>query len=66
MLADHSAYLDLLVTGSRGYGPLHSVLAGGVSGRVLRNAQCPVIIVPRGVDAALAGLFARTTKSAAV
>ena len=66
MLADHSAYLDLLVTGSRGYGPLHSVLAGGVSGRVLRNAQCPVVIVPRGVDAALAGLFARTTKSAAV
>ena len=66
LLADHSAYLDLLVTGSRGYGPLHSVLAGGVSGRVLRNAQCPVVIVPRGVDAALAGLFARMTKSAAV
>ena len=66
MLADHSTHLDLLVTGSRGYGPLHSVLAGGVSGRVLRNAQCPVVIVPRGVDTALTGLFARTTDSAAV
>jgi nucleotide-binding universal stress UspA family protein len=61
MLADHSAYVDLLVTGSRGYGPLHSVLAGGVSGRVLRTAQCPVIIVPRGVETALSGLFADAT-----
>ena len=64
LLADHSAYLDLLVTGSRGYGPLHSVLAGGVSGRVLRTAQCPVVIVPRGVDTALAGLFAHATTAA--
>jgi nucleotide-binding universal stress UspA family protein len=56
-LAEYSAGLDLLVTGSRGYGPLRSVLAGGVSGRVLRSAQCPVIVVPRGVEAPLADLF---------
>ena len=66
LLADHSAYLDLLVTGSRGYGPLHSVLAGGVSGRLLRNAQCPVIIVPRGVETALAGLFGSAATTAAI
>jgi nucleotide-binding universal stress UspA family protein len=56
-LAGHSAQLDLLVMGSRGYGPLHAVLAGGVSGRVSREAHCPVIVVPRGVEAPLAELF---------
>ena len=52
-LAIRSAALDLLVTGSRGYGPLRSVIAGGVGGRVLRSARCPVIVVPRGAEAAL-------------
>ncbi len=49
--------LDLLVIGSRGYGPLRAVLAGGVSGRVIRAAHCPVIVVPRGVEAPLGELF---------
>lgn len=57
LLAAYSAQVDLLVLGSRGYGPLQSVLAGGVSGRVMRDAQCPVIIIPRGVETALGGLF---------
>jgi nucleotide-binding universal stress UspA family protein len=48
-IARRSADLDLLVTGSRGYGPLRAVLAGGVSGRLLRAASCPVLVVPRGV-----------------
>jgi nucleotide-binding universal stress UspA family protein len=48
---------DLMVIGSRGYGPLRAVLAGGVSGRVARDAHCPVIVVPRGVEAPLAELF---------
>jgi nucleotide-binding universal stress UspA family protein len=52
-LAARSAELDLLITGSRGYGPLRSVVTGGVSGRVIRSAQCPVIVVPRGAEAAL-------------
>jgi nucleotide-binding universal stress UspA family protein len=53
-LAAHSEQLDLLVTGSRGYGPLRAVLLGGVSGRLIRSAHCPVIVVPRGAKAALA------------
>jgi nucleotide-binding universal stress UspA family protein len=52
-----SEKLDLLVIGSRGYGPLRAVLAGGVSGRVIRGAHCPVIVVPRGVEAPLGELF---------
>jgi nucleotide-binding universal stress UspA family protein len=57
LLADYSRHLGLLVTGSRGYGPMRSVLAGGVSGRVLRTAHCPVIIVPRGIEAPFSDLF---------
>ena len=57
LLTAASADLDLLVMGSRGYGPLHSVLTGGVSGRVLRSARCPVIVVPRGIEAPLESLF---------
>ena len=40
--------IDLLVCGSRGYGPARSVLLGGVSSRLLRHARVPVMVVPRG------------------
>lgn len=39
--------IDLLVVGSRGYGPLHSVLAGSVARHLADHASCPVLIVPR-------------------
>jgi nucleotide-binding universal stress UspA family protein len=67
-LIGYSAELDLLVVGSRGYGPLHAVLVGGVSGRVVRAAHCPVIVVPRGVEAPLGELFgaARTAEASPV
>jgi nucleotide-binding universal stress UspA family protein len=57
-LALESEVADLLVIGSRGYGPLKSVLLGGVSGAVVRTAACPVLIVPHRADAALDALFA--------
>jgi nucleotide-binding universal stress UspA family protein len=53
-----SEYLDLLVCGSRGYGPLRAVLLGGVSRRVVAEASCPVIVLPRGVKAPLESLAA--------
>jgi nucleotide-binding universal stress UspA family protein len=59
-----SADLDLLVIGSRGYGPLRSVLVGGVSGRLVRVAHTPVIVVPRGVEAPLAELAPATEQAA--
>ena len=37
-IADYAAGLDLLLTGSRGYGPLHAVLIGGTSGCWSRRA----------------------------
>jgi nucleotide-binding universal stress UspA family protein len=49
-LALQGTGLDLLVVGSRGYGPLRRALAGSVSGALVKTAPCPVMVVPRGVD----------------
>lgn len=48
MLVGDAADLDLLVMGSRGYGPVRRTLLGGVSAPVMREAPCPVVVVPRG------------------
>lgn len=37
---------DLVVIGSRGYGPLRGALSGSLSGRVIREAGCPLLLVP--------------------
>jgi nucleotide-binding universal stress UspA family protein len=50
-LADASHDLDVLVVGSRRYGPLRSALLGGVSSPLIERAACPVVIVPRGAHA---------------
>lgn len=44
--------LDLLVCGSRSYGPMRSVLLGSVSGALIRTSARPLLVVPRGVEAA--------------
>ena len=41
-----SVELDLLVCGSRGHGPVRTVLLGGVSHALVRHAACPVVVVP--------------------
>lgn len=38
---------DLLVVGSRGYGPMLRVLLGSVSTQLAHKARCPVLVVPR-------------------
>jgi len=45
--------VDLLVTGSRGYGPLRTVLLGGASRHIVDHAPCPVLVIPRGVSTTL-------------
>jgi nucleotide-binding universal stress UspA family protein len=42
--------IDLLVCGSRGYGPVRRVLLGGVLRKLIRRAACPVVVVPRGAS----------------
>jgi nucleotide-binding universal stress UspA family protein len=41
--------LDLLVVGSRGYGPMRRLLLGSVSNRLVRSVACPILVLPRGV-----------------
>lgn len=60
-----SEHLDLLVCGSRGYGPLRAVLLGGVSRRLTAEALCPVIVLPRGVTASLEALMEPSPGAAA-
>jgi nucleotide-binding universal stress UspA family protein len=48
-LAEASERLDLLVLGSRRYGPLRTTLLGGVSSPLIDRAACPLVIIPRGV-----------------
>jgi nucleotide-binding universal stress UspA family protein len=57
ILAGLTSHLDLLVCGSRGYGPLRAVLLGSVARRVAENARCPVIVVPRGIHAAFESML---------
>ena len=47
ILAERSGDLDLLVCGSRGYGPVRSVILGSVSRALAHTARCPLLIVPR-------------------
>jgi nucleotide-binding universal stress UspA family protein len=56
-LARESEFAEMLVIGSRNYGPAPAVLLGTVSGRVMETAACPVLVVPHGVDTPLDRLF---------
>jgi len=38
---------DLVVVGSRGYGPLRRAMLGSVSAGLMRSCPCPVLAVPR-------------------
>jgi nucleotide-binding universal stress UspA family protein len=59
-----SEHLDLLVCGSRGYGPVRAVLLGAVSRRVVTEARCPVTVVPRGRESRLESLIAESRATA--
>ena len=43
--------LDLLVTGSRGYGPVRRLMLGSTSTRLVRETPCPVLVLTRGAEA---------------
>ena len=49
-LVTASEDLDLLVVGSRGYGPLRRAILGSASTRLLNEAHSPVLVLARGVE----------------
>ncbi len=56
VLVAASAEVDVLVLGSRGYGPRSATLRGGVSRRVAAEGGCPVIVVARAAEVPLQAL----------
>ena len=44
--------VDLLIAGSRGYGPLRSVMLGATTRHLVDHAPCPVLVVPRSATTA--------------
>jgi nucleotide-binding universal stress UspA family protein len=50
-----AAEADLLVLGSRGYGPEPAVLLGGVSRILAGQAACPIVVLARGAPVAVGG-----------
>jgi len=57
-----SAELDLLLLGSRGYGPLRRTLLGSVSRAVVGDARCPVLVLPRAAGTDPLGLRREVTE----
>jgi nucleotide-binding universal stress UspA family protein len=50
LLAEASGEFDLLIMGSRGYGPIGRTFLGGTATHVIHAAQCSVMVLPRGVS----------------
>ncbi len=55
-----SGLVDLMVVGSRGYGPRRAVLLGSVSRHLMEEAASPTIVLPRGVEGSLESLLAES------
>jgi nucleotide-binding universal stress UspA family protein len=53
-LSEASADFDLIVTGSRSYGPVRRTLLGSATRKLLADSGCPVLVMPRGADPLLA------------
>jgi nucleotide-binding universal stress UspA family protein len=47
-LALYGAAVDLLIVGSRGYGPLGRLVHGSVSQELAHSAHCPLLVLTRG------------------
>ena len=42
---------DYIVLGSHGHGAFYDLVVGSTTSRVLKQAKCPVVVVPRGTKA---------------
>ena len=51
-LARFGDEVDILIVGSRGYGPIRRQVLGSTSAYLERHARCPLLVLPRGDSAA--------------
>jgi nucleotide-binding universal stress UspA family protein len=56
--------IDLLVMGSRNYGPIRRVMIGSTAIAVMRRSPCPVIVIPRGAGTPSASAAATAASTA--
>jgi nucleotide-binding universal stress UspA family protein len=47
-LTVYSASVELLVIGSRNYGPIGRIVHGSVAKQLARTARCSLLVLPRG------------------
>jgi nucleotide-binding universal stress UspA family protein len=65
-LALYSASLDLLVVGSRGYGPIGRLIHGSTSHHLARTARSPLLVLTRGARPAPPGAIEHDERQTAV
>jgi nucleotide-binding universal stress UspA family protein len=65
-LALYSASLDLLIVGSRDYGPLGRLVHGSTSQDLARTARCPLLVLTRGARRTQASEGTREYRQAAL
>lgn len=65
-LAIFSASVDLLVVGSRSYGPVGRLVHGSTSQQLARTARCPPLILTRAARAAEAVTSSTDSQDATV
>jgi nucleotide-binding universal stress UspA family protein len=63
-LAAFSGSLDILVIGSRGYGPIGRLVHGSVSQQLARTARCPLLVLTRAGKSAAETSDSRETREA--
>jgi nucleotide-binding universal stress UspA family protein len=66
-LAQFSEELDLLIVGSRSYGPVGRLFNGSTSNYLARRARCPLLVLPRSAakDSRTSGAAGKTEESMA-
>ncbi|MDX6584016.1 MAG: hypothetical protein QOI10_3200 [Solirubrobacterales bacterium] len=65
VLSEVSGGFDLIVTGSRAYGPLRRTLLGSTTRKLIRDSACPVLVLPRAVGVDPLGLRSGLTPNTA-
>jgi len=60
VLEELSRHSDLIVIGSRRFGPVRRVVCGSTSDHLVHHASCPVLVVPRGAPAGERGEHGRS------
>jgi nucleotide-binding universal stress UspA family protein len=64
-LATFSQSVDVLVVGSRGYGPVRRLVHGSTSNYLQRHARCALLVLPRRAEADTAGDAAEAERAKA-